>query len=61
MAQPASRQVSTTSTSRVLRRRPRPTELRLPHPSWSRAVGSGRTPDGRKLADASEFWEALGV
>jgi hypothetical protein len=46
---------------RLLRRRPQPDSLRLPHPSWRLALGSAPGGEDQRLASASEFWARLGI
>jgi hypothetical protein len=46
---------------RLLRRRPQPDSLRLPHPSWRLALGNAPGGEDQRLASASEFWARLGL
>jgi len=46
---------------RLLRRRPAPDSVRLPHPSWRRALGGAPGCEDQRLASASEFWSRLGI
>jgi len=58
MAQPVR---STPATVRLQRRQPQADSLRLPHPSWRRALGAAPGVEGQRLASASEFWSRLGL
>lgn len=46
---------------RLLRRKPQPESVRLPHPSWRMALGSVPGIEDQRLASASEFWLRLGI
>ncbi|MFC3173857.1 hypothetical protein ACFOD9_06295 [Novosphingobium bradum] len=46
---------------RLRRREPQPAAIRLPHPSWRRAVGGLPETGAQRLSSASEFWDRLGI